>query len=77
MDHNASFPTFSESDIRKVLGTAEGQALLKLLNRDGGTLLKQAAAALKAGDVEKAKKIVQPVMESRDAASLIEKINKK
>ena len=39
----------------------------------GGTVVRT-AAALKAGDVEKAKKIVQPVMESRDAASLIEKI---
>ena len=72
-----SFPAFTELDIRKVLGSPEGQALLRLLNRDGGTLLKQAAAAVKAGDMEKAKSLVQPVMESKDAAALIEKINKK
>lgn len=77
MDRNASFPSFTEADIKKVLGSQEGQSLLKLLNRDGGTMLRQAAAAVKAGDIEKAKRIVQPIMESRDAAALIDKINKK
>ena len=77
MENKAPFPSFTESDIKKVLGSPEGQALLRLLNRDGGNMLKQAAAAVKAGDMEKAKRIVQPVMDSRDAADLIEKINKK
>ncbi len=77
MGNNSPFPAFSEADIKKVLGSPEGQALLQLLNRDGGTLLRQAAAAVKSGDMEKAKQLVQPVMESRDAAALIEKINRK
>jgi len=77
MDKNMPFPSFTEADIKKVLGSPEGQALLQMLNKDGGTMLRQAAAAVRSGDMEKAKRLVQPVMESRDAAALIEKINKK
>lgn len=38
-----SFP-FQEQDIRRVLGSPEGQKLLQLLNRDGGQALRQAAS---------------------------------
>lgn len=77
MEKNMPFPAFTEADIKKVLGSPEGQALLQMLNKDGGTMLRQAAAAVRSGDMEKAKRLVQPVMESRDAAALIEKINQK
>jgi len=77
MEKNMPFPAFTEADIKKVLGSPEGQALLQMLNKDGGTMLRQAAAAVRSGDMEKAKRLVQPVMESRDAAALIEKINRK
>ena len=77
MENKAAFPSFTEADIKRVMGSAEGQALLRLLNRDGGALLRQAAASIKSGDAETAKRLLQPVMESKDAAALIEKINKK
>ena len=77
MSQNPSMPSFTEADIKKVLGTPEGQSLLRLLNKDGGALLRQAANAVKSGDVKKAQDLVRPIMESRDAAELIKKINQK
>ena len=77
MDSKSPLPSFSEADIEKVLGSAEGQALLRLLNRDGGAVLRQAADAVKTGNLQKAQELVRPIMESGDAAVLIEKINKK
>lgn len=77
MDAKNQFPSFTEADVKKVLGTPEGQALLKLLNKDGGNALRQAAKAVKNGDMKAAQDWVRPIMESQDAAKLIEKINKK
>ena len=77
MEQKSPLPSFSEAEIKKVLGTAEGQALLRLLNRDGGAMLRQAAEAVKTGNLQKAQELVRPVMESPDAAKLIAKINKK
>lgn len=77
MDQKSGLPSFSEADIKKVLGSKEGQALLRLLNQDGGVALRQAANALKAGDTARAQEIVKPIMQSPDAAALIEKLNRK
>lgn len=77
MEGRTPLPSFSEADIKKVLGTPEGQALLRMLNRDGGTTLRQAANAVKNGDLQKAQDLVRPIMESPDAAKLISKINRK
>ena len=77
MDQKSGFPSFSEADVRKVLGSKEGQALLRLLNKDGGAALKQAADALKAGDTAKAQALVKPIMQTPEAAALVEKLNQK
>lgn len=71
----SGLPSFTEADIRKVLGTAEGQTLLKLLNRDGGVLLRQAADAVKTGDTARAQALLRPMMETPEIAALIEKLN--
>ena len=73
---NESLP-FSRSDIQKVLGSAEGQQLLKLLNQDGGQALRQAANALKAGNLAQAQELLSPIMQSEEATRLVDKINKK
>ena len=44
---NGGLP-FSEQQIRRVLGSPEGQKLLQLLSRDGGAALRQAAQAMRA-----------------------------
>lgn len=77
MDQKSGLPSFSEADIKKVLGSKEGQALLRLLNRDGGSTLRQAAGALKSGDTKRAQEIIKPLIQSPDAAALIDKINRK
>lgn len=77
MESKSPLPSFSEAEIKKVLATAEGQALLRMLNKDGGALLRQAADAVKSGNLQKAQELVRPVMESTDAQTLIRKINQK
>ena len=72
-----SLPKFSEDDIQRVLGSQEGQALLRLLNRDGGAALRQAANAVKNGDMAKAQEIMRPLMESPGVSALVDKINRK
>lgn len=66
---------FDQAVIRRVLGSPEGQQILKLLSQDGGQALKKAADALRAGDAETAKQVLSPVMESEAAAGLIQKLN--
>lgn len=70
------FP-FSESQIRAVLGSDEGKKLLSLLQQDGGERLKQAAAAVKSGDLAGAQTIMKPVMQTQEASELVEKINRR
>ena len=60
-----------------MLRSKEGQALLQLLNRDGGAALRQAASAVQSGDYEAAKKIMEPVMQTPEAAELVDRINRK
>jgi len=77
MESRSSMPSFSEADIKKVLGSKEGQALLRLLSRDGGTALKQAAAALKAGNTAQAQNVLKPVLQTSEAAELLQKLTQK
>lgn len=69
--------SFSPQQIQNVLHSKQGQQLLELLNRDGGAALRKAAAAVKSGDYESAKKIMTPVMQTPEAAELIEQLNRK
>lgn len=66
---------FSPAEIKAVLGSAEGKRLLELLNRDGGTLLRQAAESIRRGDQDNAKQLLEPLMQSGEAAELVRKIN--
>lgn len=77
MEQKNNYPTFSDADIKRILGSREGQALLQILMRDGGTALKQAANALRAGNSAKAQEIVKPLLSSEDAAKIMEKLTRK
>lgn len=68
---------FDAQDVRRVLGSPEGQKILKLLNQDGGKALRQAADALRSGKPEDAMKALSPIMDTDEAAALIDKINKR
>ena len=75
MGQLSGFPSFSEADIQKVLGTAEGRSLLQLLRNDRSNTLQKAADALKAGNIQHAQELLRPMMESPAVAELIRKIN--
>ena len=77
MDNHTELPSISKADIQKVFGSPEGQALIRLLSRDGGAALKRAADAVKQGKPELAQQIMRPAMESPDAAALIERLSQK
>ena len=79
MDENRSIGgfSFSPEQIRSVLGTGEGQRLLQLLNRDGGAALRKAAELVKAGDMEGAKRVMEPLMRDPETAGLAEEIRRK
>jgi len=66
----------SEADVKKVLSSPEGKKLLQLLNRDGGTRLRQAADALKSGNTDAAQQILAPVMNTQEATTLLRKLNR-
>ena len=68
---------FSPEQLRRVLASKEGKQLMQLLNRDGGAALRQAAAAARNGDYEQAKRIMEPLMQSPEAARLVDEINRK
>lgn len=68
---------FSMAEAAKLLAPAEGQQLLALLRRDGGDALSQAAAAMRAGDAEGAKAILQPILGTPEAAALLEQLNRR
>ena len=67
---------FSMAEAAKLLASAEGQQLLALLRRDGGDALSQ-AAAMRAGDAEGAKAILQPILGTPEAAALLEQLNRR
>ena len=61
-------------------GTADvpdGCPLIALLKRDGGQQLRQAAEALRRGDMAQAQALMQPLTQDREAAELLKKINGK
>lgn len=69
--------SFSPEQVKRVLGSKEGKLLLQMLNRDGGGALRQAAAAAKVGDYETVRRLLEPVMQTPEAAELTEKLNRK
>lgn len=60
--------------IRQVLTSPEGQALLRLLQSDGGAGIRAASAALQGGDMEAAKAALTPLLEGTDAEDLTQRI---
>ena len=77
METKSGLPSFSEEEIRRVLGSPEGRSLLQLLRKNGGSALQQAADALKSGDAARAQALLRPLMDSPAAAELVKKINER
>ena len=75
-EYKFSDHTFTDADVKKILQTKEGLQLLQLLSKDGGARLKEAAAALKKGDTAKFQSILNPVIQTREAQTLLEKLDR-
>ena len=67
---------FDPEQARKILRSPEAKALLKLLDRDGGAALRQAAEKMKAGDLAGAQAAVAQTMTDPQAQALVEKLNR-
>lgn len=72
-----SKPAFTEADIKAVLSSQEGQRLFQMLKKESGNQLNRAAAAIQAGEYEKAYELLNPIMNTPNAAQLLKEINKK
>ena len=75
-------PNFSEipggaEQVKKLLGSPEGQALIRLLQADGGAGLRSAVKALQAGDTEAAKQALSPLLAGTDGERLAEKLRER
>ena len=59
-----------------LMGSPDAQKLMEMLNQKGGTGLKSAADAAMKGDAGELMALVQGVMQSKEGAELIQRINK-
>ncbi len=60
--------------IRQLMRSDEGQALLRILQADGGAGLRAASEALRGGDLEGAKAALTPLLTGTEAGILTQKL---
>ena len=67
-----NFSDFSADaeQLQRLLAGPEGQALLRLLQADGGAGLRAASKALRGGDMEGAKAALEPLLAGTEAEEL-------
>lgn len=63
--------------LEKLLTSQEGQALLRLLQADGGAGLQKAASALRRGDAEAAKAALSPLLAGTQGEALTKALEDK
>ena len=68
-------PKFSTGEMQKLMSSPEGKQLFALLSQSGG--FQAAMEAFKKGDMKGVQQALQPVMETKEAGELMEKINQK
>lgn len=71
---NISNSSPDPEQIRRWLSGAEGQALLRILQADGGAGLRAASEALRGGDTEGAKAALTPLLAGTEAEALTRKL---
>ena len=60
--------------IKRALTSPEGQALLRILQSDGGAGLRAASAAIQGGDMEGAKAALSPLLQDTEAEALAQRL---
>lgn len=79
VDLSQNFSEFSPGpeQLQSILTSPEGQALIRLLQADGGAGLRQAVAALRAGNTEGAKAALSPLLTGTKAEALAQSLERK
>lgn len=67
---NFSHSSPSTEELRRILSSSEGQALMRLLQSDGGAGLRAAAEAMRKGNLEGVKSALTPVLAGTEAEAL-------
>ena len=68
-------PCPDPAQLRRILGSEAGQQLLRLLASGNGARLRQAAAAIKAGDQAQAYALLQPILDTEQAQALLRQLH--
>ena len=63
------------AQLRRILGSEAGQQLLRLLASGNGERLRQAAAAIKAGDQAQAYALLQPILDTEQTQALLRQLH--
>ena len=72
---SAKKPQFSPEEMRRVLQSEEGKRLIALLSQNGG--LQSAVKAFQKGDMEAVQNALKPALSTKEADTLLHKINGK
>lgn len=67
---------FGEKELREMMRSKAGKQLIELLNQKDGAVLRQAAAAARNGQYEKAFEALAPLLEGTDASNLAREMGK-
>lgn len=72
---NGKNPKISPQEMQRVMSSPEGKELLAMLSRSGG--LQAAMEAFRKGDMKAVQSALQPVIQTKEAGELLNKINGK
>ena len=76
-NENFSKIPLSPDQIRQILSSSEGQALIRLLQRDGGKGVQAAAKAIREGNTEAAQQALSPLLRETNGENLAERLRQK
>ena len=65
-----------QKGMEKLLGSPEGRELIRVLNPDGGKTMREAAGAMKAGDEQRMKDTVAPLLKSPQVRQLMAQLER-
>ena len=66
-----------KEQISRILTSPEGQALIRMLQRDGGKGLREASESLRRGDASGARAALSPLLETPESVRLADQLQKK
>ena len=73
-NQNFSKIPLSQAQLQQIINSPEGQALIRMLKRDGGSGVRAAAESLRRGDAQRAKEILSPLLQKGDGEDLAERL---